>query len=840
MISKLIRRIRYFLFRGRAERELQEEMAAHREMMGDRAASFGPRLRLREEARDAWGFVWLEHAVQDVRHGTRALRRTPGFTYSAIAILAVGIGLNLTLLELVNALLLQPLAVRNPETLARFTEHAEDKGGTMTTSTFPVRGAREIVERSPVFQAGLFETVQEMAWGDGAGDPARAAFVSGNWFSEMGYAAQTGRVFEATEDRKDASPVAVLSYRFWDGRLGRDPDLVGGEARVNGRVVTVIGVAPASFPMDADLWIPYEQIAYFGLPPTNVNFYARVAPGTTAAAIRESTAVVVKDALLRPGEPWTSIWLEANFATERFMPANERRRGLQLAWTISGLTLLVLLIACANLSNLVFSRALGRLRELSVRAALGASRMRIARQLLAECLLLACAGAFVGIGVSYAAAHAITAAAPIALGFDFRMDGSMLFGVFSLVLVSMLAVGLIPVARVCRRDLAGFMKDGNQQVSAGLQRTRIRQVLVAGQLAGSCLLLIVAGLMLERLWTTMHLGPGYEVRNLAIVNPLLYRMGASAPEPSSYWERVKNAAAAIPGVERVVLTDAPPLKAGNTSGWSELPGLRVIQARVEPNFFDVMGIPLLSGRTFDPSDAQNAIVVSRKIALALFGTVDVAGKHFINQPIVGVASDAKLGNLQNPAIAEMYSAMQPAGMQYAVLLVRTKVDSAGLLPALRQTAATPGSGIFADVHRVETDLDQVIAPVQFASMLGVFVALLALILACLGVFGVVAYSVRLRTKEIGIRIALGSPRADILMLLTRQALWPGGFGIVLGSAGAWYVTKLLVGAPFYLQATPPGIFAAAVAVLLVAAFIVALTPALGALRRDPLEALRYE
>ncbi len=699
---KTLRRILYLLRRGQAERDLQEEMAAHREMAG---VPIGSELRLREEARDAWGVTSLDHLSQDLHYAARTLRKSPGFSITAVLILTLGIGVNLTLFQIVNAALLRPLEVQDPGTLASLRVRARGAQGSMSSSVVPIETARYVTTHSGSIRAGLWEAMEEMAWGDGDGAPVRAAFVSGNWFSELGHRAFAGRAFTSADDTTGSAPVGVVSFDFWQSRLAADAGVFGKVFALDGHSVTVIGVAPPSFPVNGDVWIPHSQLPYFGVPPRSVNLYARVIPGTSSVALRESTSAALKESW--PDRSWESMWLEANFATVQFRQPSEQSLRLTVAAIVGGLTLLVLLIGSANLSNLVLSRAVGRLHELSLRAALGASRVRIARQLMTESLLLGSLGAAAGLALSFWAAGAIVAVAGIPVKIDFTPDLRTLTTAFLLAVLAMLAIGFTPVWRVCQQDLAGFMKDGNQQASSGVQGMRVRQFLVGSQLIGSCFLLIVAGLLFQGMRNTLNVGPGFDAHDLAILSPRLQRIDPTDAKASAFWQQVRDSAAALPGVEGTVLTNFPPLPTmggGSSSIFRSLPGIQVSQLRVEFTYFNLMRIPILTGRTFEPGDPPDAAVVSRKMAMMLFGSLEAAGKRFETMPIIGVVEDSRVSGRFNPANAEMYRQSRAQDLKYASLLVRTKGDPVGMLPALRRAATEADRGIFADAHWVESDL----------------------------------------------------------------------------------------------------------------------------------------
>jgi len=847
-MRKLFRRLSYFWNRRQAERDLADEMSAHREQLEPgRATAFGSALRLREESRDVWGFAWLDQLSQDLRYGVRSLAKSRGFTLAATLILTLGVGLNLTFFQLLNATTLQPIPLKDLATLVRFIHRAQGKGGNMTSSTVWVPTAEYVRDHNTILSAAIFEQTFDLAWGEDAAERVRASFVTVNWFEELGYGAALGRVFHATvDDSPSAAPGVVLSDRFWRTHLGADPAVVGATVRINNRPVAVIGVAPASFPgmrqQTTDLWLPMGQGVYFNSPVTAVNFYARVHSGLSAAAVREATRAPMAAALEQGLSTMPDSWLEPRFGTERFEPPNDARQRWSIAALVGGLTLLVLLVACANLSNLLLSRAMGRVLEFGMRTALGASRWRIVRQLLTECLLLACLGTVGGSVVAYGAGTWISRAAGDPM--NFAPDWRTVSAAAGLALFTMFAVGFLPALKISRQDLTVSMKDGGQNASSGMDRTRLRQMLLGMQVAGSCLLLVLAGMALQSLQTVLASGPGFDFRRFAVMDVSLSRDQIEGAEAAAFWSNVKRNLQLLPQTESIALSGRAPLgDSSEMSMYRAAPGLSITNERVEADFFQAMRIPILAGRNFSADDAQGQnVILSRNLAVALFGSPsDAIGKIAPSrETVIGVAGDTNLARIIDPNSAQMYRPLRPEDLSRAILLVRARSDPSPLLTPIRQAARTADVRVLAGAHLMAADYEARLTVPRLVSNVGLMMALLALTLACLGVFGVVSYGAAMRTKEIGIRRALGASGNSVVAILLRQLIWPVVGGVVLGGSGAAALAKVLAGAPLYLTAFNATVFGFAIAFLAVTAAVAALLPALRALGRDPLEALRYE
>jgi predicted permease len=799
---------------------------------------------------------WFEGAVQDVRYAARVLARQRAFSSTAVLILSVGIGLNLTFFHLLNVTTLRPLSVNDPATLIRL----QRRGPTSSSSHLPYPATLFIREHNDVLSAVLTHHRSEVVWAGDSASKVPIAFVSANWFNELGYDASFGRVFSASiDERGGADPTVVVSDEFWRTRLGSDPSVVGRTVRLNDRVATVIGVAPPRFPdldlQDPQMWLPIHQIDYFEPGNTfkdawsdnNTALYARLRPGVSPQAAADALRVtLVALAHTRPNDFKAGEWLEAATAEGRFLHARGRQKLLAVAALFGGLTLLVLLVASANLANLVLSHALGRMREFSVRMALGASRWRVLHHIVVECGLLAAFGAVGGIVVAYTSARLFAATTELPPYLDFTPDGRLLIVAVGVALLAMVAFGLVPAWMVSRRDLIGSLRDGGHQASAGLSRARFRLALVAAQVLGCCALLVVAGSMARGLERLVLEEPGFAFARVAVLDPSLDRHGVAAAAARAYWSHVVSAVASHPDLDQVALTSVPPLggaihqaRYGADSG-----PLSIAVMHVEPAFFSLLEIPIVAGRTFERGDDSSVVVISQRLALTMYGTLDVVGKGYPRtkptRTIVGVAADAMVAELRASNAAEEYMPLRPGDYQSAVLLAKSRSNPQNLLTLLNDAARAADVRVQPGTHLLAREYERNLRAPALASTIAALVAGLVLTLACLGIFGVVAYAVKLRMKEIGIRRALGADARAVFATLLRQLAWPVGIGVVVGTTGGFAASRALAAPPFHLAIPDALAPTAALTIFVLAGLAAALVPASRAMRADPIDALRQE
>ena len=849
------RRVWHLLNRPRFERDLTREMREHREAMADPKA-FGDSHRLLERSRDAWGWNWLDDAVQDLRLGMRGLVRSPAFTLTAVLILTFGIGLNLTVFQVANVVLLRGPEVSRPETLARLHRH----GRTLRSNSeaMPYVATQRIARDNTALSAVLVEASTPIMWGE---EPTvvEASFVSPNWFAELGSGPLYGRVFVPQLDgAADAPATAIASHQFWQTSLGANPAVIGSTVRINDRAVTLIGVMPETAPeLDLDqsaIWLPINQREYYYPGSTflhdwsanNTAMYARLKDGISPVAAREMLrATMAAIHQEQPAHFDADEWLEPAMATENFTEPAERLGFMGVASVLGLLSSMVLVVAATNLGNLVLSRATGRARELGVRVALGARRSRIVRQLAIETLPLGLTGALGGLLFAAWTANTIAVVGGLPAYLDFTPDWRAIGMSLGLTALALAVVGALPAWKVAQQDLTAAIKDGGQQVSMRLDRARVRSFMLAAQVGGSCLILIVSAMMARSLQRLVVSDLGFEYEQTAVLQTALARYGVVGEAARSYWMAVKERVTANPETQDAAMVLAAPF-GGRVSEpvYSEVPRLRVAANHVEPSYFALLEIPLLRGRTFESrDDPGTTVVISRELARQMYGTVDVVGLGFPKSrprdTIVGVAGDASSIRPGAAGVAELYRPLAPEDYSQAMLLARARTDPVRLLPVLRE-AAQANSQVFAGVRLLKDDFERRVSGTRIASGIGASIGLLTMLLACIGIFGVVSYGASLRMKEIGIHLALGARRASILRLVMRHALSPMSVGMAVGTAAAVPIGLALARSPLQLAAADPVSYAGALVVFAVAAATAAMIPAVRALAADPIRALRHE
>ena len=881
------------LFRwAQADQELDEELCDHLERkteeyvaqgMTEEEARRRARLDLggieqtKEKCRDARRINWIEELVQDLRFGLRMLRKSPGFTAVAVLTLALGIGANTAIFSMVNSLLLRSLPVKDPEQITVLAMQLK-KGELQTSFSYPE------FEDLQAQSTSVFSNVIAMSINaggvtlNGKTEPIVIEYISGNFFTSLGVRPLLGRFILPSEGSITApSPAIVLGYSFWQTRFGGDPSIVGKSVLYNGHPVSVIGITPKEFhgltsTLDIQGYLPLGMMQFDGSyepdTPTNRgnrNFgvYARLRPKTTLAEA-QSALDVISDRMAKQNAT-TEEGMAVSVFPERFSrPAPDPdQRALKVSVLFLLLAALVLVLACVNIANFLMVRATARQREMAIRTALGGTRLRLIRQLLTESVLLALYGGIAGIFFGLAGSNALSSihldtTLPVLL--EFHLDWRVFSYAFAAALITGLVVGIVPALRASRRGVIEAIRDGSRTITSS--RSPLRTILVVAQVAGSLMLLIVAGLMVRSLNHAQRTDLGFEPSHVLNLTLDPNEIGYSKPQGLQFYNQLLERVRALPGVESASVAFSVPMGYYNGSERPEVPGYQVPHGTaapiagvnfVAPDYFRTMGIPLLEGRDFTNADDQNSTrvaIVNEAMAhkfwpsqRAIGHEFRIASDHVHSLRIVGVVKNSRTLGMVAPIREYFY---QPFAQNYsslAVLQVRTTFAPETMTASIREqiAALAPSMPTF-DIHTMLQGLYTINGFLLFelAAALAGSLGCLGLILALVGVFGVISFTVSQRTNEIGIRMAMGAAQGSILRMILRQGVWIIVGGLVAGLAPALAISRLvgefISGVSPYDPLTYVTVSAALCGVALLACYF----PARRATRVDPMVALRYE
>ena len=827
-MGEIWRRVWYLLNRSRFDRELQDEMAAHRAMLstkGDAGPRFGNTLRLREEARDAWGWTWIDRLVQDLRFAARLLWRAPSFTLTAITVLALGVGLNLAAFQVIDAVALSPLPIRSPETLVKI--HRRSPRSTSTTLSYP---AFDFYRRNGSALASAIALVTgSVTLGDEGAARVDAAFVTGNYFSDVGASAAAGRLLDAGDDAAAAGAVIVLREGLWRDRFGGDPSIVGRAVRVNGAPFVVAGIVPDAFvgvdDDGASAWMPIGQhrVAFEGSRLLEdwhgeaVQVYGRVHEGTGLAAAEAQLRPVV-DALraMRPGSVWDGEWLALRPAG-RYVTLEQAAPALAL---LSALVGLVLVTACMNLGLLVLARTLARDREFAVRLSVGASRARIVRQLLTEHLLLGALGAAAGCFVAIAASRAFVTLSGMPRGLAPAFNVRALAAAAVLAVVSSIVFGFAPAWQAIRPSAP--------------RRLRLRSVLLGVQVAAASVLLIVSGLLVRGVTRIVRVPLGFEYAQSLVADPALASHGSTPAAAAAYWRNIEGRVRQIPGVEGTALTSLAPF--GNRI-W--INGDRAVIYHVTPSYFDTMRIALRRGRVFTEGE-RGVAVIGDSLARRQWPGEDPLGKEYDGLTVVGVVADAQSVRIGDRSTSECYRPMEARYLSEAVMIVRVAGRPQDAAPAVASVMRGEDRRLMPGVDPLERALETKLASARRFALAASTLGICALLLAVTGFGGLVAFTVSQRMREIGVRVALGARPAHIVRAMARQFRGPIACGALAGSALAAGVGTILSREMFGVSRADPIAHLGALLLFSLVAAAAALPSLRRAVRVDPVRTLRHE
>jgi predicted permease len=847
-MNELFRRLRYLLHRRRFDRELANDLEFHREMAERASRPLGNALQLREQARDAWGWTWIDRLCQDLRYAARMLRKSPGFTAAAVLMLALGIGVNVAVFGFFDLLVLRPLNVRDPATLLRFHRRAPQN----FAFALPYPEMAFFGEHSRTLSAVLALNTTKVAV-EGEEKQVDANFVTANFFSELGATPRLGRLLDPVRDgAPDAAPVVVLDQGFWQRRFGGDPMAVGRTIRLNGKQATVIGVADSEFSglslNQSASWAPLTQQPYFAAGSRlltdfgdsgGVRMWGRLRPGVAPKAAEQELQSLVAELRKRhPGEIWEkeSLPSDPGGYAKSMMIGNRSGTGSEsqnelypVFAMVATLGLLILAVACGNLGSLLLARGVAREREIAIRVSVGAGKGRLIRQLFTESLLLALMGSLAGLAVGWAVLRSLMALTASPAWLNPTPDWRVALFALGIGFASAILFGLTPAMHSVRQRH---------------RATIARQILVGAQVAASCVLLIVAALLGRALHHALSSNPGFAYQQVISIDPGLAGHGYSPARAQAYMDTLRERLCALPGVESVSLAVSPPLGRRAEIAGVDIDGraVRVQINRVDPQFFQTMKIPLLRGRNLIRGEAH-AVIVSESLARGAFPGQNPLGKKFFmdeNDTIVGVAGSARLVKLEDSDSVEIYLPIASAEMPFASVLVRTSAAPEDVARSAAATARAVDPNTFPEMQLMKTEFRQKLRGAESSALAVSALGAIANLLACLGIVGVVAYAVSQRTREIGIRMALGARPAHILAVVLRRFSRPVAAGLLVGVAGAAALSGLMRGQLYGIGNLDAMAYAGAIGVFAITAVGAALWPARRALRVDPMRALRHE
>jgi predicted permease len=804
--------------------------------------------------------------LQDLRYAARVLRKKPGFTIIAALTLALGIGANTAIFSLVNALLFRPLPFRDPGRLvwiANTPVSFANSGLSSVTSRVANfsdwrqtnKSFEDLAAYFAFFDYGSYSLV-------GVGEPERLSGVgvSQNFLDLLGVRPFIGRNFNEEECRWNGSRATLLGYSFWERRFGGDPAIVGKTITLNDQSTTVIGVLPASFDFASvfspgskvDMLVPFPITQETDRWGNTLAVIGRLKPGATIAGAQAEFDLINQQ--LKQAHPERGTRFGAKLTALQEQISGRFRRAFLILFGAVGC---VLLIACTNLSNLLLARASSRRKEMAVRLALGATRMRLVRQLLTESILLACLGAAIGLPLAYLGTRglATSRAFSIPLLQTAQIDVTALAFTLIVAFAVGLLFGIVPALQISSTDVHEDLKDASRGSSPGKGRARIGGALVVAEVALACVLLVGAGLLVRSFQRLLEVDLGFRPEQAASWRIETGSRFSNATQQSNFFEEVVRAVEAVPDVEAVGLTDTLPL--GRNRSW----GLRArgvtypdrqipiaFPRIINPGYIRTMRIPLRAGREFtaqDTAETQRVLIVNETTARTLWPNQNAVGQIAIvgsnEWQVVGVVSDVRHSSLELEGGMEMYLPITQSGSGSVDLVVRTKSSIESLVPGVRAAFKKVDPNLpTSDYQTLGEIVDQAVSPKRFVMILLVGFSALALILATLGIYGVISYSVSQRTHEIGLRMALGAPASAVLRMVLGQGAKLVLAGAAIGLVASFALTRLMASLLFGVPPTDPMTFIAMTLLLAFVALLACYLPARRATKVDPMIALRYE
>jgi predicted permease len=878
-LREALHRILSFFQKPQRDSDLEAELQSHIDLAVEENIShgmspeearrralvrFGGVQQAREQQREARGLPWLDILLQDLRYTFRTLGRDSGFATISILILALGIGANIVVFSVVDTILLRPLPFPEANRLVRIAPKVSKCGA--SCATYSTDAVQEFQRQNKSFSdfTGYDAFTSPGNWkltGSGIPVPVSEIDVMDNFFHTLGVQPLMGRLtFTPEESRPGGPPVVILSYPFWKRQLNADPNIIGKAISFGNTPTTVIGVLPDTFDFGAvyapgtkmDIFTPYiyDTVREYG---NMISLTGRLKPGVTLAQAQAEADLLFPtlDGSVKRGYKGgytAQLWDLKDFVS------GSLRRSLIILWGAVGL---ILLIVCVNLSNLLLARAAARSREFAMRSALGAARSRIVRQLLTESLVLSAAGAILGLGLAYAAVFYLAHQGSIALPLlsSIRVDKTALAWTLFIAVTAGLLFGIIPGLRIANGDLQDALKDSAASTTGGHGTARLRSTLVVSQIALACVLLIGAGLLLRSFLRVLDVDLGFEPSRASAIMLDSSRRVDTAAKIAAYDREVLHRIQQIPGVQTAAITDSLPMSRNRSWGISakgkhyepgELPGTFVYV--VTPGYLNAIGMRLIKGRDIaweDNDPKQAVVIINETVARYLWPNEDPIDRIAVvggsDARVIGVIADVRETSAEAKSGWQMYISV--AAPQYgpndSQLVIRSALPASTLQPtvlsALRQL--NPGQPA-ADLKPIQLLVDHASSPRRFfVYLVGIF-ATLGLLLAALGIYGVISYSVTQRTQEIGIRMALGATLARIQLDVIRTTLQLALLGIAIGTVASFGVSRLITSLLFGTTPTDPLTFFGMVLVLGSIALLAGYLPARRAARIDPMVALR--
>jgi predicted permease len=882
-IRQSLQRFLSFIRRSQLDQDLRAEMAAHLQMAveenlrsgmsADEARrqaliQFGGTQQSKENHRDSRGLPVLDVLFQDLRYTFRTLRKDLGFTSIAILILALGIGANIVVFSVVNTILLRPLPFPASQQLVWMAPEESGTSAGLSSATYSADAYDEFRAQNRTFQdvAGYFafsssENLRITEHGDSL--PATGITVTANFFQVLGVQPILGRLFMDEESVKGAHPVAILSYNYWKRHYAADSAMIGKVININDQSVPVVGVLPESFDFgsvftpgaNVDIFYPavLDDMRDWG---NILSLVGRLKPEATIQRAQADANIVLPQLYFNIKQP-------ASLGNYQDRPMKLKvlkghvsgalRRSLVVLWCAVGA---ILVIVCVNLANLMLARAVARNKEFALRSALGAGRSRLVRQLLTESVVLSVAGSAVGLVLAYAATSFIAQQGSVALPLlsSVRVDNAALAWTLLLSLSVGILFGLVPGLVLSRGNIQEALKDSGRGAGESRGHGRLRSILVVSEVALACVLLVASGLLLRSFLRVLDVDLGFQPDRAAAIK-MDYDDGNNAERRGVIFQQALRTVAALPGVEAAGIVDYLPLEGNRSWGTpvikgkvyrpGELPNAFVYV--ITPGYFRAMGMQLL-GRDFtwdDGPKGEPVIILNEAAAKALLPGEDAVGRMVVmngqDRRIVGVIKDVHEANIEGHPGWQAYFSATQAGPAGAELVVRSKLPSqvlgASVLSALRDLNPRQPAVEF---RPIQTLVDRAVSPRRFFVLLVAIFAALGLLLAALGIYGVISYSVTRQTQEIGVRMALGALPSQVQFAVLARTLRLAFVGVAIGAFASFAASKLIASLLFKTEPNDPATFFGVLILLLVVAFFAGYLPALRATRVDPMIALRYE